>query len=97
MSNFTSGWVQYCAGRETGDSRAVTSIQERSSGDFSIPQLFHSEYSIISFIFSSTTVFFLCTCKTTEEQRNRQTNVPVLTSQPYYPQSSVLRPTGSES
>ena len=29
VSNFTSGWVQYRARRETGDSRAVTSIQER--------------------------------------------------------------------
>ena len=44
---------------EPGDRRAVTSIQERWSHDFSIPQLFHSEYSIISFIFSSTTGFSL--------------------------------------
>ena len=61
MSNFTSGWVQYRARRETGDNRAVTSIRERSSRDFSISQLFHSGNSIISVIFSSTTVFFLCT------------------------------------
>ena len=67
VSNFNSGWVQNRARRKTGDSRAVTSIQEHYSRDFFILQLFHSEYSIISFIFSSTTVFFLCTCKTTEE------------------------------
>ena len=40
MLNFTSGWVQYRARRETNDSGAVTSIQERLSRDFSIPQLF---------------------------------------------------------
>ena len=40
MSNFTSGWVQYHTRREAGDSRDVTSIQERQSRDFSIPQLF---------------------------------------------------------
>ena len=40
MSNFTSSWVQYCERRETGDSGAMTSRQERLSRDFSIPQLF---------------------------------------------------------
>ena len=35
MSNFTSGWVQYRVRRETGDSRAVTSTQERQSRNFS--------------------------------------------------------------
>ena len=35
VSNFTSGWVQYRARRETGDSRAVTSTQERQSRNFS--------------------------------------------------------------
>ena len=41
VSNFTSGWGQNRASRKTGDSRAVTSIQERPSGDFFIPQLFY--------------------------------------------------------
>ena len=41
VSNFTSGWVQSRARRKTGNSRTVTPIQERSSGDFSIPQLFY--------------------------------------------------------
>ena len=63
VSNLTSSWET----RDTGDSRAVTSILERLSRDFFIPQLFHSEYLIISFLFSSTTVFFCFTCKTTEE------------------------------
>ena len=49
--NLTSGWVQYRSRRETGDSRAVTSIQERKSRDFSTPQLFHSKHSIFSFMF----------------------------------------------
>ena len=40
MSNFTSGWVQYRARRETGDNRAMTSIKERTFRDFSIPQFF---------------------------------------------------------
>ena len=39
VSKFTSGWVQNHARQKTGDSRSVTSIQECSSGDFSIPQL----------------------------------------------------------
>ena len=59
VSNFTSGWVQYRARLETGDSRSVTSTQKRWSRDLSIPRSFHSEYSIISFIFSPNTVFFL--------------------------------------
>ena len=40
MSNFTFGWVQYRARRETGDNWAMTSIQERKFCDFSIPQFF---------------------------------------------------------
>ena len=40
VSNFTSGWVKYHARWETGDSWAVTSIQEHLFGDFSSPQLF---------------------------------------------------------
>ena len=40
MSNFTSGWVQYRARRETGDNRAMTRIREGKFRDFSIPQLF---------------------------------------------------------
>ena len=36
--NFTFGWVQYHARRDTGDNRAVTSIQERLSRNFAIPQ-----------------------------------------------------------
>ena len=40
VSNLTSGLVQYCVTRETGNSRSVTSIQERMSHDFSFPQLF---------------------------------------------------------
>ena len=40
MSNFTFGWVQYRARRETGDNRAMTRIQERKFRDFFIPQFF---------------------------------------------------------
>ena len=39
LSNSTSNWVQYPARWETGDSRAVTSIQEHLSRIFSIPLL----------------------------------------------------------
>ena len=38
VSNCTFGWVQYRARRETGDNRAMTSIQKRKFRDFSIPQ-----------------------------------------------------------
>ena len=40
VSNFTSGWVQYRARKETRDNRAMTSIQKRKFHHFSIPQFF---------------------------------------------------------
>ena len=40
MSDFTTSCVQCGARRETGDSRAVTSMQERWSREFCIPLLF---------------------------------------------------------
>ena len=88
---FTSGLVHYSAKWETGDSEAVTSMQEHLILRFLY-------FSVVSFwvlnnpiqIFVHK-VFFPCTQKTTEEQRNRETGVPVLTSQPYYPQPPVLQ------
>ena len=35
-----SGWVQYRARRETGDSKDVTSYKNAQSCDFSFPQMF---------------------------------------------------------
>ena len=46
MSNFTSSWVQYPARRETGDSRAVMSIQEHLSRILSISLLFFCAYCL---------------------------------------------------
>ena len=43
MSNFTSGWVQLRTRRETGDSKAVTSVQEHYFFYFSIPKLFFEQ------------------------------------------------------
>ena len=81
-SNFTS--FNTTQKRENGDSRAVTSMQERFVSRFLY-------FSVVSFrVFNNLihifvhTVFFLCTRKATEEERYREASVPVLTSQPYY-------------
>ena len=76
----SSGLLQYRARRETRDSRAVTSIQDRQFRGFSIPYM----------------VFVcrgrkLCQNETTEESRNRESSDPLLTSQLCYPQSQLLR------
>ena len=39
VSNFTSGWAHHCSRQESRDGRAVMSIQECQSCDFSIPRL----------------------------------------------------------
>ena len=91
--NFTSGATQYLARWETGDSLAVTSIKDRYFRSFSIPLLFFLwAFKIPSHNFIHI-VYILCTRKTTQEQRNRETSNPVLMSQHsgYHPQSSVLR------
>ena len=82
-SNFASGWVENRARRETRDSRAQN--RNAYSRGFSIS---HSEYSTIPFNFRPHSFLPLHTKK---QQRNRETTIAVLMSQPYYPQSSVLR------
>ena len=51
VSDLISGWVQYRARRETGDSRSVTSIQECLISWF-LYSTVHSEYSTIAFVHS---------------------------------------------
>ena len=52
--NFTSGGIQYRAKWETGDSTAVTSIQDRFFRGFTISELFRSEHSTFPIMISFT-------------------------------------------